>query len=371
MEVFWMASTQTVPEAKEAAHRRIAPPSGSTALDFAAKYTLVLLLACVIVGFSLAKPETFGAWTNYRVTFDQEAPVLITAFAVMMPLIVGEFDLSVGANVFLGNMLVVGMVTRDGVSLVPALLITLAACTTVGFLNGLAVMKLRVNAFVATLATGTIIGGIALAYANNKEFFDAPASLTNLARGTIIGGIPNTIPFSLIVAVILLIVIKLLPVGRRMRAVGGNRIAAELTGISPFRFVIAGFTAGGFLAGIAGIMLGSQLGAATAGSNGALLLPAFAAAFLGSTTIEPGRFNVIGTVVAVAFLALTVTGLQLVGVQEWVKPVINGTALFVAVALSSWLIRLRIARLRHEQLQAIEGEAEASADAGKVLPDAV
>ncbi len=93
-------------------------------------------------------------------------------------------------------MLVVGLVTRDGVSLVPAILITLAACTTVGLLNGLAVMKLHVNAFVATLATGTIIGGVALAYADNKEFFNAPASLTNLARGTLIGQIPNTIPFS-------------------------------------------------------------------------------------------------------------------------------------------------------------------------------
>jgi ribose transport system permease protein len=356
-----MASTNTLPDTKKSPGRRTNPtPSGSAVLDFAARFALVLLLIGVIIGFSLAKPDTFGEWTNFRITFDQQAPVLIVAFAVMLPLIVGEFDLSVGANAFLGNMLVVGLVTRDGVPLILALLITLAACTSVGLLNGLAVMKLQVNAFVATLATGTVVGGIALAYANNKEFFNAPASLTDLARGTAIGQIPNTIPFIALLSLLLFLGLFFLPLGRKMRAVGGNRVAAELTGISPMRYVVGSFAMGGFLAGVGGIVLGSQLGAATANSNGALLLPAFAAAFLGSTAIEPGRFNVIGTVVAVAFLALTVTGLQLVGVQEWVKPVINGMALFVAVALSSWLARLRIGRLRREQLQAIEQEAAAA-----------
>jgi ribose transport system permease protein len=359
-----MDSTGTVAvESKSAGPsgtRGTSKPSGSSVLDFAARYALVLLLIGVIAGFSLAKPDTFGAWSNFRTTFDQQAPTVIVAFAVMIPLIVGEFDLSVGANVYLGNVLVVGLVTRDGVALIVAILITLAACTLIGVCNGLAVMKLKVNAFVATLATGTIVGGIALAYSNNKEFFNAPHSLTDLARGTVIGQIPNTIPFVILLSLVLFLALNFLPLGRRMRAVGGNRAAAELTGISPFRYVVGSFLTGGFLAGVGGIVLGSQLGAAAAQSNGALLLPAFAAAFLGSTAIEPGRFNVVGTLVAVAFLSLTVTGLQLVGVSEWVKPVINGTALFVAVALSAWLMRLRVSRLRREQLQAIEQEAAAT-----------
>jgi ribose transport system permease protein len=357
-----MASTRTVTDAtppSEPPERRQSSTRGgsATVLDYASRYALVVLLAAVIVGFSLAKPATFGAWSNFRVTFDQQAPTLIAAFAVMLPLIVGEFDLSVGANIYLGNVLVVGLVTRDGYPLSLALLIALAACTFVGLVNGLAVMKLQVNAFVATLATGTIVGGVGLAYSHDKEIFNAPHGLTNLARGTGIGQIPNTIPFLILLAVVLFLVLNFLPLGRKMRAVGGNRTAAELTGISPLRYIVGAYVAGGFLAGVGGIIVGSQLGSATAGSNGALLLPAFAAAFLGSTAIEPGRFNVIGTVIAVAFISLTVTGLQLAGVQEWVKPVINGSALFVAVALSSWLMRMRVSRLRREQLQAIQQEA--------------
>jgi ribose transport system permease protein len=166
----------------------------------------------------------------------------------------------------------------------------------------------------------------------------------------------------------LYIALNFLPVGRRMRAVGGNRRAAELTGIDVTRYVIGSFVASGLLSGVAGVMLGMQLGASSASSLGTLLLPAFAAAFLGATTIEPGRFNVPGTVVAVCFLAFTVNGLQLVGVSGWVQPVVNGAALLAAVILSSAALRLRSARLRAEQLRLLAQHDEpATGAAGGAL----
>jgi len=87
-----------------------------------------------------------------------------------------------------------------------------------------------------------------------------------------------------------------------------------------------------------------------------LLLPAFAGAFLGSTTITPGRYNVPGTLVAVLLLAFTVSGLEQVGVQPWIESVVQGVALIAAVAFSSWAIRFRTAQLRDAQLALLAEE---------------
>jgi ribose transport system permease protein len=348
------SSTSDMPRPMKGAKDKRSPGSSVGELfERLGRLGLVVILAIVLVGFSLWKSDAFGTWVNYRTTLDQQVPVLIVALAVMIPLIVGEFDLSVGANLSLSNVFVVGLVTQDHWGIVPAIVIAIALSTLVGFFNGVIVMRFQINAFVTTLATGTIIGGIALAYAHSQDLFGAPGSLTSLGR-TSVAGLPISVVYAIVIVVVLILVLNFLPVGRKMRAIGGNRRAAELNGIAPFRYVVGSFVTGGFLAGIGGVVLGAQTGSAATSASGALLLPAFAAAFLGATTIEPGRFNVIGTVVAVYFLAFTVTGLQIVGVQSWVQPVINGAALLAAVALSSWALRLRVTRLRREQLIAIE-----------------
>jgi ribose transport system permease protein len=116
------------------------------------------------------------------------------------------------------------------------------------------------------------------------------------------------------------------------------------------------------MAGLAGAILGSKLGASAGDPASALLLPAFAAAFLGATTLTPGRFNVWGTVVAVYFLAVTISGLQQLGAAPWVEPTFNGVALIVAVASSGLAFRTRAARARKEQLQLISNtRADAAA----------
>jgi ribose transport system permease protein len=343
---------------------------------------LPLIVVAVIILFWALEPSTFGTASNIKTTLDQQMPVLIAALAAMIPLVIGEFDLSVGASVSLATTLGVGLATRQSLPVWVAIVLALLAAGTVGLVNGLVVVRLKVNSFVATLATGTVVTGLSLAYLGSLDLFGAPSGLTNLARGHVIPSIPNSTPFALLVAGLLYVALGFLPVGRRMRAVGGNRRAAELTGIDVKRYVIGSFVASGVLSGIAGVTLGMQLGASSASSLGTLLLPAFAAAFLGATTIEPGRFNVPGTVVAVCFLAFTVNGLQLVGVSGWVQPVVNGGALLAAVSLSSAALRLRSARLRDEQLRLLaqhegpatgstggSGEAAASVSEALIAPD--
>ena len=127
--------------------------------------------------------------------------------------------------------------------------------------------------------------------------------------------------------------------GQQAICVGQSRRVARLSGIRVARFRTGAFVLAGALAGVAGIfMAGTSSGAdPTAGPE--LLLPAFAAAFLGSTTIQPGRFNPLGSWIAVYFLASGVAGLQLLGAQNYVQDVFYGGALVVALAVSSLAAR--------------------------------
>jgi ribose transport system permease protein len=330
---------------------------GGTVLNVLGRFGLPMLLVVVLVVFSLWKPDTFFAWPNFRATFAQQAIILMVAFAVMVPLIVGEFDLSVGANAAFAAIFTVGLSEQQGLNPWLAIACGVAIATGVGVVNGLIVTRLKVNSFVATLGTATAIGGFGQLYTHQQDLQSAPAGLTDIGR-TELFGLPMTVIVAIAVAAVLLIVLQYLPIGRQLLAVGTNRRAAELTGIRADRRIVLVFGAAGLIVGIGGALYGANLGAAGNSTGPTLLLPAFAGAFLGSTTITPGRFNVLGTIVAVLLLAFTVSGLQQVGVQPWIESVVQGVALVAAVAFSSWAIRMRTARLRDAQLQLLSDERD-------------
>jgi ribose transport system permease protein len=133
------------------------------------------------------------------------------------------------------------------------------------------------------------------------------------------------------------------PWGRYLQSVGSNPVAARLVGINLDRVVIVSFVLSGLFAGIAGVLLLAQSANASPNVQSAsgLLFPVLVGAFLGATTIRPGRFNVIGTIVALFFIAFAVNGLTLAGVANWIQYVVNGVGLVVAVALTAVIGRRR------------------------------
>jgi ribose transport system permease protein len=133
-------------------------------LERLGRFGLPVVVVVVIIVFWALEPSTFGTASNIKTTLDQQMPVLIAALAAMVPLIIGEFDLSVGATVSLANTLVVGLATRQSLPVWVAIALALLAGASVGLVNGFVVVRLKVNAFVATLATGTVVTGLSLAY---------------------------------------------------------------------------------------------------------------------------------------------------------------------------------------------------------------
>jgi ribose transport system permease protein len=323
---------------------------GGALLHLLGRFGLPILLVLVVAIFSIWKTDTFFTWSNFNATFAQQAIILMVALAVMIPLIVGEFDLSVGANAGFGAIFAVGLSDQQGLPPWIAIIAAVLICGLVGLVNGLIVTRLKVPSFVATLGSATAIGGLGQLYTHSQDLQSAPDGLISIGRSELFG-LQMTVVVAIVVSLVLYLVLSYMPIGRQFLAVGANRRAAELTGIRADRRVVTAFVAGGLIVGIGGALYGANLGAAGNATGPTLLLPAFAGAFLGSTTITPGRYNVIGTIIAVLLLAFTVSGLQQVGVDQWIEALVQGVALIVAVAFSSWAIRLRMARLRNAQLE--------------------
>jgi len=324
------------------------------------RFGLLLLFLVLVAYFSVERPDSFATLGNASSILSAQSVTVIAGLGILLTLILGEFDLSVAANLSLANVFVVTLPERQGVPVWLSIVIAVAISAGVGLINGLVVVWLQVNAFVATLGMATALGGMSQLYLGGTDQYVAPTSLTALTRTEWLR-LPLSVFYALAIAVILHTVLQYTAVGRRMNAVGGNIRAARLAGIPADRYRVAAFTAGGLLAGIAGVVLGATLGAATSAGNPALLLPIFAAALLGSTTITPGRFNVPGLLVGALFLAVAVSGLQQMGVAAWIQPTFNGTALVVAVAFSGWASRARVAHARRRQLEAIANQGAATA----------
>ncbi|GAA4537131.1 ABC transporter permease [Pseudonocardia xishanensis] len=355
--------TQTQPERAlrtppERRPRTVTADGGAT-LHLFGRFGLPMLLVLVVALFSFWKPASFFAWSNFNATFAQQAIIVMVALGAMVPLIVGEFDLSIGANAGFAAILTVGLSELQGLPPWLAILLAVAASAVIGLLNGLIITRLRVNSFVATLGTATAIGGIGQLYTDQRDIQSVPPELLTIGRATF-AGLPITVIVAVVVAALLAVVLQLLPIGRQLLAVGANRKAAELTGIRPELRIVTAFVMGGVIAGIGGALYGANLGAAGNQTGATLLLPAFAGAFLGSTTITPGRYNVLGTLVAVLLLAFTVSGLEQVGVQPWIEAVVQGFALIAAVGFSSWAIRRRTQLMRNAQLALLAAQDTAA-----------
>jgi ribose transport system permease protein len=320
--------------------------------QFLTRYTLVLILVAMVAGFSIAMPDTFFTTQNFTSILNEQVIVLLLAVGVVAPFVVGEFDLSIGYILGLSQAFAVGAMAKSGLPIALSMVIALVLCCGVGLINGIVVVKGKVNAIITTLGVGSVLSGIVFAYTDGQVIFEhVPPSFVKIARSELLG-IPLPVFYAAAIVLALEILFTYTSTGRRLFAIGGNRQAAVLSGIRVEPLIIMTFVLSALLSGLAGVLLASRLGTAQPDTGPSFLLPAFAAVFLGATTIRPGRFNVLGTVVAVYVLAVPISGLQQLGVPSWFQSVFNGVALVVAVACSNQFGALRERRARRARLRA-------------------
>jgi ribose transport system permease protein len=311
--------------------------SGGAWLTTLERTALPLLVVGLFLVFTLlpATQDSFPTVVNLRTLAANQSVIAIVAIAAMIPLIVGEFDVSVGANLGMGQIAAAGAMANAHVSAAVAILIAIAMCAFVGVVNGYLVAYVGVNSLITTLGMGTFIGGLVLYYSHSAAIVSGIApSITDFGLGLTLG-VPNAVWVVAVAALLVGWLLRQTPFGRYLLAVGSSPNAAHLVGLPVKRLVFCTFVMSGALAGVAGVILLARTGSAIPSVGSGYTLPAFAAAFLGATSITPGRFNVIGTLVGVLFVAVSVNGLTLAGTADWVDPVFNGAALVIAVALST------------------------------------
>jgi ribose transport system permease protein len=298
------------------------------------KFSGVYLLAIFILIFSLWVPDEFPTISTVHLIASTQSVAGLCALALLLPMVTGHFDVSIGANAGLCGMIAVKLQTSHGMPPVPAALVGIAAGAVVGLANGCAVVGLRVNSFVATLAMGSILGALQVIITGSVNPVPPSSSLWADLTQTEVLGFQVVVVYVLAVALFLWWVLERTAAGRAMRAAGSNPDAARLSGVKVDQWSVIALVWSGAISALAGVLFVSLTGPSLTFGTG-LLLPAFAAVFLGSTQLIPGRPNVVGTLLSIIVLAVGVQGLQYVTGVQWIADMFNGVALLAAVGLAA------------------------------------
>lgn len=335
-----MADTSTK-AAPPASRIEPAPARPPWLRDFAARYAVIGVWVLMAALFAMLIPQLFLTQGSFRTIFGGQQALVFLAAALLVTIIVGEFvDMSIASNFGLAAILVPVLHVNHQWDVWLAALAALVVSTLVGLVNGLLVVKVGVNTIVVTLGMGTFLLGIALWSSNLTPVSGLPAWFGQLVLSNFLG-LPVSFYLGLVLMLAFAYVLAFTPLGRNMRFVGENREVSRLAGVRVTRIRLGAFTVAGLIAGLGGVITAAATGGFDPNVSNAYLLPMFAAAFLGTAILQPGRFNPIGTLIAVYFLATGVLGLQLLGATSWVSSVFYGGVLVVAVTISTVLNRSR------------------------------
>jgi ribose transport system permease protein len=306
------------------------------------RFGLAILFVVEIVVFSLLRPDTFATTANWQSIATSQSVLAVAALALIVPLVSGRFDVSVGANLGMCAIVVTALMSSAGLPLAPAIVLAICAGALVGVVNGIIVAYGGVNSIIATLGISTILGGLVTAYTKGIPISTGLSTTLTTLSAKEVFSIPTIFIIMLGIAVCVWFLLTQTPYGRRLESIGSNLRAAELTGIAVKRNVMMSFVLSGTLAGAAGVL---QVGATGSGdpSVGGLnfIVPSLAAVFLGATTWRPGKYNVPGTILGLFFVSAAVSGLTLIGVETWVTDVFNGSAVVIAILISAQVRRRR------------------------------
>jgi ribose transport system permease protein len=308
------------------------------------RYGSLIGMAAIILFFWIALPDTFMTARNWLNISQQLSMLTVVAVTMTVVMVMGDFDLSVGAMASLSGV-VAAMLFTLGWPVPAALATALAVGVLGGVLNGVLVSVIGILPFVATLATLTMFSGAAFLVSDGKTIFgrDIPQGFADFARtGLHLGSLddkPLILPaLTLLAAAITLVVWILLEhttYGRRLYAIGGNAEAARLAGVKVKTLRLSAFAVTGLGAAIAGLMYASRVASANPVQGDGLMLTAIAAVFLGMTITRDGQPHVLATVAGVVTLGVMDNGLTQMQVDSYVRQVLVGAIILVAVSVSA------------------------------------
>ncbi|NIL84625.1 hypothetical protein CH281_18330 [Rhodococcus sp. 06-221-2] len=289
-----------------------------------------LVTVLLIVVFTVVA-DGFLSVDNFKTIASDAALPVIVAIGLTMCLAAGEFDLSLTGVAGLATVTTAQLLSPMNLVTILAIGIVLGLGLLIGAFNGILVGYLKLPALIVTIAVGAILNGAQYVVTDSQQIYGGfPEGLVSFCRGSI-GPIPNLAVVAALVAVGAWLTLERSTLGRHVRAVGGNAVAARIAGINNARVKLWVFVISGGLTTTAGLLFAGQQTTAYPMSGLDVLLPSFAACFIGAAMFKIGEFNVPGTVVGVIIATITSNGLILMSVPAYATYFFQGAILLAAI----------------------------------------
>lgn len=304
------------------------------------RFAVVGVWAAMLLVYIILEPTKILQTATFQSIFGSQQALVFLALAALCTLVVGEFDLSIASVMGISATVVPVLAVEHHMNIVEASVIGVFVGTACGLVNAFVIVIVGVDGFVVTLGSSTFLLGltILLSHSTTLSGLDPNAATFTVTNFL---GLPLSFYYGLALALLFAYILSFTPLGRHMTFVGANREVARLAGVRVNRIRFMSYVIGATVAGLGGVLLVITLGGFDPASSAAYLLPSLSAVFLGTAVVQPGRFNPLGTLVGIYFLATGILGLQLLGLGGWIEDAFYGAALVIAVAVSSVIRRRR------------------------------
>ena len=318
-------------------------PPGARLRAFAIRYGLIALLVLMVAFFAAQEPA-FLRLRNVFIVLQSVSIVAILALGVTATLVVGGFDLSIGAVAASAMMLASYIMVVVGLGTASAVLACLVFGLAIGCLNGVLIVYLKIPDLLATLGMMFLLLGLQLIPTAGRSIATGmmlpdgstasgafEAAFLMLGRYRLFDLVPLSVVVMLVLAVLVTVFLNLTRFGRVMYAIGGNERAARLAGANVEAYKIAAYMLSGVCASIGGVLLAARVGRGDVSSGNNLLLDAVAAALIGFAVFGSGKPNAIGTLIGALFVGLLLNGLTMLNAPYYTQDFVKGAVLVLAL----------------------------------------
>ena len=290
-------------------------------------------LAVLVVIFSFASPA-FLSGTNVSTIFDAVAVIAVLTVGQAFVIITAGIDLSQGSIVALAGVIGAAVMMSHGILL--GTILMLAVGLVVGLFNGLLIAYTRVPAFIVTLGSLSMASGVALLATGGQPIYNLPPTLSNFGGGAVMGLFPYIIIITIVAAIVGQIILGRTRFGRSVYAIGSNRTAAVLSGLSVRRTTVLVYVISGFLSGLGALMLTAYVSTADPQAGANFELDAIAAVVIGGGSLFGGQGSVWAATLGALLLSVLSNGTQLLGVSSYAQTLILGIVVIGAVFIDSF-----------------------------------
>lgn len=293
-----------------------------------------ILLVVLILFFSIMSSNFFTAYnlTNILV---QNVHVAVCSTAVMIIMISGGCDLSIGYQMSVAAVLVCKLLSTTQIPVALAVILAIVVCAALGSFNGLMALKLKSHTMMITLGTMAIFQGISYLISESKTYHNMPKSFMYIGQGKILGAVPLNVVIMIVVVVLAGFVMHKTSIGRKVYAAGDNPEAGRLAGLNVGKIKVLSFTVAGVLVGISAILLASRAGSADSSTGTGIEFTGITACVLSGVALKGGEGTLWKVIVAVFVLGVLSNGMQLINLGTYPQYIAKGVIMLASLYLSN------------------------------------